>query len=134
LAKRIEVPVDPIGISAPEFEALEALTKRFSGDVKAIFSVNREGDIFPPPGKGKTHSRDRECVTDILYVLDQLARSLQSRRIEGGRMFVNLEGAFWKKGPTGRIERVQFVRWRWKGDPPIRHQMTDEEFKAKFGL
>jgi hypothetical protein len=48
-------------------------------------------------------------------------------------MFVNVEGAFWKEGHVGRIERVQFVRWRWKGAPPIRHLMTDEEFKALLG-
>jgi len=38
--------------------------------------------------------------------------------MEGGRLFVDDDGAYWKEGTTGNIVKVQFANWRWKGEPP----------------
>ena len=125
MTDRIAVPLDPIGITSAEFEEVRALTKRFSGDVKAIFSVNRDGDKWAPPGHGNTPSSKRELLMDTPYVLGQLAKSLGRRKIEGGRMFVTRDGAFWKSGTVGNIERIQFVSWRWEGEPPERGDIPE---------
>jgi hypothetical protein len=117
LVDDISVKPDPIGITKTEFSQLRDLTFRCQNDAKAIFSTN--GDkIWPSPRFGRTPRNECEPIDDIPHILEQLKRSLLNRRIEGGRLFVDYEGAYWKYGFAGRIKKIRFVAWRWKGDPP----------------
>lgn len=127
---QISIPLDTIALSAAEFAELQALTKRHSGGVSAIFSTTPDGRAFAPNRSGKNPQGEREYLDDISSVLEQLKRSLNARRMNGGRMFVTIDGAFWKRGPAGRIEKVQFVSWRWRGDSPEHREMTNEEIIA----
>lgn len=54
--------------------------------------------------------------------------------MEGGRLFVNYEGAYWKRGSAGSIEKVLFVSWRWKGDPPRREETSQMSFEELLAL
>lgn len=124
MRREIEVPPDPIGISAAEFNELRDLTIRCRNDAKAIFSTNSEGSVWPPTRYGKTPHGEREYISDMPYVLDQLRRSLAIQRMSGGRLFVD-NGAYWKMGSTGNIEKVRFAEWRWKGDEPVREEVAE---------
>lgn len=122
----ISVPPDPTRISAEEFHELRKLTLRYGNDAKAIFSTNGD-EVWASTRFGRTPSDERKPIENIPYILDQLRRSLIARRIEGGRLFVDYEGAYWKGGSVGSIEKVRFVVWLWKGDPPQlkeRHEFT----------
>lgn len=122
---KFEVPPDPIGITAAEFEELRHLTVRWRYDAKAIFSTNCEGDVWPSTRYGQTPPGEREYISDMPYILGQLRRSLTVRRMEGGRLFVKDDGAYWKMGTTGNIEEVQFAYWRWKGERPVHEEIPE---------
>jgi hypothetical protein len=107
---------------------LRELTVRCRNDAKAIFSTNGH-EIWASTRKGRTPLSEREPIDDIPYILDQLRRSLIRRRMEGGRLFVDFEGAYWKRGSAGRIDKIRFVSWCWKGDPPEIEEIPQMSFK-----
>jgi hypothetical protein len=89
---------------------------------EAIFSTNGN-DIWPSSRFGRTPKNERDSIDDIPYILDQLRRSLIARRMEGGRLFVNGEGAYWKQGTAGSTNKILFVSWCWRGDPPEKQKL-----------
>jgi hypothetical protein len=54
--------------------------------------------------------------------------------MEGGRLFVDYEGAYWKRGSTGSIEKIRFVSWSWKGDPPERAEIPRMSYKELLAI
>ena len=125
----VTVPPDPIGISVEEFNELRNLTKRWRYDAKAIFGTNGD-EVWASTRSGRTPLSEREPIENIPYVLHQLKKSLHRRRMEGGRLFVNEDGAYWKQGSPGNIHKIQFVTWRWKGDPPIRKDIPERTIRT----
>src|ERR1700735_1169641 len=123
MTTKIEVPHDPIGITVNEFEELRDLTIRYRNDAKAIFSTNPEGKVWPTPRYGNTPPGGRKYIEDMPHILEQLRRSLTNRRMEGGRLFVDDDGAYWKKGAVGSTEKVRFTYWRWKGERPVHEEI-----------
>lgn len=128
LTDAITVPPDPTRITAQEFQHLRELTFRCHNDAQAVFSTNRD-EIWPSTRFGNTPRSEREFLEGISYILEQLRRSLIARRMNGGRLFVDYEGAYWKSGSTGSIEKIRFVCWNWKGDPPEQRKPSNMQYK-----
>jgi hypothetical protein len=117
------VPIDPIGITAAEFEILKDFTIRHKNDANAIFSTNERRKLWPTTRNGKNPESERLYIDGCFYILDQLAKSYRMRREEGGRLFVDLKGAYQKTGEAWKTEKEYFVEWRWKGEPPPKREM-----------
>jgi hypothetical protein len=120
---RSEVKVDLIRVTAEEYLELRVLTLRHNHEADAIFSTTGEGQIFPSSRFGGTPKTERIQVEGISWILDSLSSSLRRYREGGGRLFVNIRGAYWKspKFVDGiRSEKIRFAEWQWRNEPPER--------------
>jgi hypothetical protein len=77
-------------------------------DWPAVFSANCHGDIWAFSTYGYTHPRKRRYVTGDSQIIDAIVVHYLSMREEGGRVFIDVDGAFWKDED---LHEHQFVRF-----------------------
>ena len=100
---------DTLEISQKEFEEFRQLQLRKRWDWPAAFSANCNGDVWPWVTHGYTREDERENVRGISPVVDVIADQLLWTRYEGGRFFIDEDGAFYKP----QDQDIQFVWFRW---------------------
>ena len=87
----------PLEITREEFTELQALQRKSRSDWPAAFSTNPRGHIWPWVCRGWTPFDLRDHVRGFSIVVDQVADLYLEERPEGGRFFIDLQGAHWKR-------------------------------------
>lgn len=113
------VRIDEIRITAEQYLDLKILTIRRNNNADAIFSETTNHEVFASTRFGKCPKSERALIEGIGEILREIVRSMGRYRQNGGRFFVNPEGAYWKaaKGKSGD-PRIRFAKWKWMNDPP----------------
>lgn len=93
--------------SRSELELLFILKVKHRWDWPGCFSTNWYGELWPWVVFNRTPTLQRVNVAGVSTLLDELAGRFLEVRPEGGRFFVNNEGAFWK---PGLLEVKEFAR------------------------
>jgi hypothetical protein len=76
-------------LSRQEFEELKALQRKKRWDWPATFSTNAKGEIWPYVTHGWTRIDDRQDVSGLSSVIDEIARLYINLRSDGGRFFID---------------------------------------------
>lgn len=104
-----------VSITPAEFREFCELQRKHSWLWPARFSTNPRGDVWPYWTKGPTPTNQRENVRHYSELLAQVADICRERRDEeGGRFFINENGAFWKS--VRGQKPIQFVAWDSGGE------------------
>jgi hypothetical protein len=88
-------------LTQEEFDHLKALQVAKRWDWPATFSTNYRGEIWPYVGHGPTRAEDREEVSGISRVIDEVAKLYRKERAEGGRFFIDDRCACYKGDEVG---------------------------------
>lgn len=95
-------------ITHAEYNDLVALANRSRWGWPATFSSNRHGEIWKYNGPGYTPPSDREYIQGISKIIDAIAAANIETRSEGGRFFINEQGAFFKDSEGDEIPFLIF--------------------------
>lgn len=108
--------VKTIDIAREEYDELRRLQVKLRSGWHAVFSTNPSGEkIWPFTRYTLTPKPDRVLLSGSSQLLDKLVDELLRVKPEGGRFFINEDGAFWKpKEEWG--QKFQFVRFRFRDD------------------
>ncbi len=98
--------VEEIELSWQEFTDLRMFKKKRYREWLAVFSTNCREDIWWPKTEGYTQPEDRTELRGISRAVDRISEALLRVRPEGGRIFVDERGGFYKD-KSGRLQ--QFV-------------------------
>jgi hypothetical protein len=91
---------DFLTLTQAEFDELKALQRTKRWDWPAVFSVSpRDGEIWPYVRRGYTPEQEREPVSGLSRVIDEVAKRYLKLRSDGGRFFIHDKLAFYK-GPA----------------------------------
>jgi hypothetical protein len=88
-------------VTRKEFEHLRGLQVKKRWDWPATFSTNAKGEIWPYVSRGWTRPEDREEVSGLSSVIDEVARFYLKVRSDGGRFFIDDLGASHKSDEIG---------------------------------
>lgn len=100
-----------VTVTENEFQQLRDLQIRFRLDWPAVFSINSNNVIWPYVTNGLTPQEVREDVKGLSSLLDAVGDFFLGLRENGGRLFVDQRGAFYKSG-NQEIQFVEFKLWR----------------------
>lgn len=103
------IPVATMLMEREILEEIVRLVMMHRRDWPAVFSANMIQDLWPQSQFGRTAHRNRMQLRGAIAALDEIADQLLQVRPEGGRFFVNHEGAFMK---DEQCSLVQFIRFR----------------------
>jgi len=98
-----EYPVQKLQLSRTEFDEFRALVIRERWDWPAVFSVNPKGEIWPWVTWGWTPEYEKIDVSGRSALLRRVAYTLLNIRPEGGRFFIDEEGAYTHIGHQKRM-------------------------------
>ena len=98
----------PLAVTRKQFDQLKALQVKKRWDWPATFSTNAKGEIWPYVSHGWTHPQDREEVSGLSKIVDEVARLYLRLRADGGRFFIDDFGA-WHKSEQGNDVPNPFV-------------------------
>jgi hypothetical protein len=87
----------PLEITHEEFIELLSLQRKCRPDWPAAFSTNPRGHIWPWVCYGWTPLESRDYVRGFSTVIDRVAKLYLDERPEGGRFFIDMQGAHWKR-------------------------------------
>ena len=96
---------DTLSLTRDEFDEFIRLQKKRRWDWPAVFSANEHGDVWPFVRYGYTYKRERTQVRGISRIIDAVAEEYIKTRSEGGRFFIDDNGAFYKD------EAAQLIRF-----------------------
>lgn len=105
----------PLEITHEEFIELLSLQRKCRPDWPAAFSTNPLGHIWPWVCYGWTPLQSRDYVRGCSTVIDRVAKLYLDERPEGGRFFIDMQGAHWKRWDG---ELMTFVYFRLVGKRP----------------
>lgn len=82
------------------------LTKKWKWP--AVFSTNPQGEIWPGITYGVTPIEHRVELSDLVPVLNRIKDLYLGVREEGGRIFVDFNGAYYKNQQKQEFQIVKF--------------------------
>jgi hypothetical protein len=97
-------------VSEQDLTDLRAFVLRYR-EWPAIFGCNYSGQIWPWLRWGNHDSADRQYVHGLHPLLDALVAAYLDVRPQGGRVFINEEGVFYKD-EAYPDQRFQVLRFR----------------------
>jgi len=97
-----------IKLTAQEAAQLIQLQKTRKWDWPAVFSANSQGSIWAGTTYSRTPVEDREELRDLVPVLNRIRDLYLGQREQGGRMFIDLQGAYYKEKSNQPIKFVSF--------------------------
>lgn len=83
-----------ITLTKSDFQKLRALQEKYRADWPAIFSANRNGQIWVWTHYGNTPRPERICVQGQNKIIDAVASEYLRVRFDLGRFFIDDEGAY----------------------------------------
>ena len=101
----------PREVTREDFDKFKELQVRKHWFWPAKFSTNANGDLWPWVTNGKTPKELRIDVRRESPLLDEVAGRNRSLRNEGGRIFINYEGAYWRTERDDDLHLI--VAWRF---------------------
>ena len=118
-------------ITRQEFDEFRKLQVRKDWIWPAKFSTNINDELWPWVTNGKTPIELRKDVRGLSPLLDEVARKYRDIRVEGGRIFINYEGAFWRSEDDDRPVNL-IVRWKFANEVrPVSKQPTYSELRSQ---
>ncbi|MGA7832143.1 MAG: hypothetical protein WCA21_14385 [Terracidiphilus sp.] len=119
-------------ITREEFDEFRRLQIRRDWIWPAKFSTNIYGELWPWVTNGKTPIELRKDVRGLSPLLDEVGRLYRMSRNEGGRIFINYEGAFWRSEDDDRPVNP-ILRWTFADDVrPVKKQRTYSDFRSQI--
>lgn len=97
-----------IRLTLRELAQLIKLQKTKRWKWPAVFSTNSHESVWAGTTFGKTPIEDREELSDLVPVLNRIRDLYLGQREEGGRMFIDLDGAFYRNKQDQQFQIVKF--------------------------
>jgi hypothetical protein len=120
-----------IKITKAELDEFKRLQEKERWDWPAIFSANGDGDVWPRVTNGRHSSAQRVLVNGKSKVLELVVKIYTELREEGGRIFINWNGAF--NCREGEREKQQFILWDLGKDAlPVVKPLTGEAARLEY--
>jgi hypothetical protein len=88
--------METVRLTRVEFEEFRVLQRKHRWDWPAVFSANRQGEIWAYITKGYTPYEERQNLRGISNVLDIVANKYWISRSRLGRFFIDERGGFYK--------------------------------------
>jgi hypothetical protein len=98
-----------VPLTRKEFNSLRQLQLKARWDWPATFSANEHGEVWPYVTPGYTREKDRFHLRGALDLLDYLADVYLGVRPEGGRFFLDDQGAYF--GESSSRVKTQFAKF-----------------------
>jgi hypothetical protein len=95
-------------VTEAELEEVRRVQVKYRLDWPATFSTNFHGEIWPFSRWGLTPGKDRELITGVCPLIDEVAIEFLQVRDGGGRFFVDRDGAYYKSD----VDYVRFIRFQ----------------------
>ncbi len=97
-----------VPLTQEEFNQLRRMQIKFRWDWPATFSANAHGHIWPFKTYSYTREFQRIQLRGASELLDYLADEYISIRPDGGRFFINAEGAYFRPEHSGPVQFTTF--------------------------
>jgi hypothetical protein len=97
-----------LAITHKEFEVLKNLQVRRRWDWPTVFSTNCRGEIWGFATYSWTKLEEREYIHGVSSIIDRVAEEYLNVRADGGRFFIDDEGAFHKAEPGSKVQFICF--------------------------
>jgi hypothetical protein len=97
-----------IRLTLKEIAQLIQLQKTKKWEWPAVFSTNSHGSIWAGTTFSRTPIEEREELRDLVPVLNRIRDLYLGQREQGGRMFIDLQGAYFKEKNGQPIQFVKF--------------------------
>ena len=81
-------------VTTAEFELLRDAQSRVHWGWPATFSCNARGEVWPSTRFGPTPEQERETMTGVRALLDEIVNDVLYARPRGGRFHINHRGVF----------------------------------------